>query len=329
MSRDPHGVIPKPAAPSVPARPLLPQMQVAPIHFEDLSGEQFERLCFAYALRYPEFVRVEWSGQSGGDDGKDVVAHDASGDAFIFQCANYRGVTFKKVKTDIGKIMAALPDRLRALRVVAGGKVSAALKVKIAAEAKAKLNVHDTEVWGAVEFEERLRLRAPDLLRRFVNGEAFPESPEALRALTESESNPPDVEIITALMRSFDRPAFRTVFLGESSLPRFKLALAETVNTLNTGQLPSGAMIPSRHAVRDAASKAALAQLVEKVVGLRAKFDELIRKKEIVQCSCGAPDCPVFMLHGRTAEIMDTQRQLILSAVRKLAPEAPATFYAV
>ena len=45
------------------------QKQVGPVHFEDFSGEQFERLCFAFLVRDPDFTFVEWSGQSGNDDG--------------------------------------------------------------------------------------------------------------------------------------------------------------------------------------------------------------------------------------------------------------------
>jgi hypothetical protein len=46
------------------------QRQVGPVHFEDFSGEQFERLCFAFLYRDPEFVHVNWAGQSGNDKGR-------------------------------------------------------------------------------------------------------------------------------------------------------------------------------------------------------------------------------------------------------------------
>lgn len=304
-----------------------PQVQVGPIHFDDFSGEQFERLAFAFLLRDPELHSVEWIGQSGGDEGRDILAKDAAGDDHVFQCANYARLTFAKIEKDIAKIIPSKPAKLRYLTVIAGGKVSAELRDKIKAEALAKLGLHYCGVWGGREFEERLRYHAPDLLRRFVEGVAFPDKADALRALTAATSNPPDQEIVTALMRSFDRPAFRTPFQHESSLPRFKKAIAETVNTLNTGHLPSGGSIPSRHAIRDASIKKAVADLVDDVVALRTTFDRLLKAGEIKPCGCGDPDCPVFMLSSVATQAMDDKRSAVLKAAHQLSPEVPTSFY--
>ena len=308
--------------------PRDPQIHVAPIHFEDFSGEQFERLAFAFVLRNPELLSVEWIGQSGGDDGNDIIAKDASGDEYLFQCANYARLTFTKAKRDIAKIVAARPPKLRYVTIIAGGKVSANLREKIKAEVLAKLKIYDTEVWGGREFEERLHYHARDLLRRFIHGEVFPEQPDALRALTTTSSNPPDHEIVAALMRSLDRPAFRTPFHQESSLPRFKTAIAETINTLNTGHLPSGVSLPSRHAVRDPASKKALGQLVEDVVGLRTTFDRFLKTGEIKPCGCDVPDCSTFMLSPAASQTMDAKRLAILASACRLTPDMPGAFYA-
>jgi hypothetical protein len=312
-----------------PQSPRSPQIQVAPIHFEDFSGEQFERLAFAFVLRDPELHSVEWIGQSGGDDGKDILAKDAAGDEHLFQCADFARLTFTKVKKDIAKIIPSRPANLRCFTVIAGGKVSAELRQKIRKEVLAKLNLDDCTVWSGREFEERLRYHAPVLLRRFVEGVSFPEQAAALRTLTTSSSNPPDQEIVTALMRSFDRPAFRTPFQLESSLPRFKKAIAETVNTLNTGHLPSGGSLPSRHTIRDASIKAAVAQLVNDVVALRTTFDRLLKSGDIKPCSCTDPDCPVFMFSAPAIQAMDGKRSSILVAARQLCPEVSTEFYAL
>jgi hypothetical protein len=44
-----------------------PEVAVLPIHFEDRSGTEFERLCFAYLLRAFDWKTIDWYGQLGGD----------------------------------------------------------------------------------------------------------------------------------------------------------------------------------------------------------------------------------------------------------------------
>jgi len=303
------------------------QKQVGPVHFEDFSGEQFERLCFAFLVRDPEFIRVDWLGQSGGDGGRDIVTRDASNRTYVFQCANYARLAFQKVEKDLRKIARKEPLGLHGFRVIAGGKVSADLKEKIEKAATDVLKVYGTQTWSGSEFEERLRMRAPDLLLRFVDGASFPEIPDQIRSFAQDSAATTDRDIMVALMRCLDRPAFRTHFNSESSLPRFKQALAETIDALNTGRLPSGVMIPSRHLVKDKAANAALARLVESIVGLRSTFDQLLRDKRIRPCGCGAPDCPTFMFEPGAAHTMDEKRQLILELARELDPDFPAQFY--
>jgi hypothetical protein len=175
--------------------PKAPQKQVAPIHFDDFSGEQFERLAFAFVLRDPKLHSVAWHGQSGSDGGKDILAKDANGDDHLF------------LESDVEKIAAARPPKLRYVTIIAGGKVSAQLKEKAQAEILAKLHINDSEVWGGREFEERLRIRAQDLVSRFVHGEEFPEQPEALRALATSsveQAMEVDVEKLVAVDPRWD-----------------------------------------------------------------------------------------------------------------------------
>jgi hypothetical protein len=58
---------------------------------------------------------------------------------------------------------------------------------------------------------------------------------DELFALVARSIPPSDSEIVAALVASLDRPAYRTTFHQESSLPRFREAIAETIETLNTG----------------------------------------------------------------------------------------------
>lgn len=64
---------------------------VSPIHFEDYSGVQFERLVFAYHVR-AGWRDLVWHGQSGGDQGRDVSGIELfdgqPARKTIIQCAN-------------------------------------------------------------------------------------------------------------------------------------------------------------------------------------------------------------------------------------------------
>jgi hypothetical protein len=150
------------------------QRTVHPVHFEDLSGMQFERLVFAYMQRSQKGQQIQWLGQSGGDGGRDILIQCNKRSSCV-QCANYKKLTFSKVKKDIDKLLksGALPD---SLIVVCGGLVSADLRKKISSHAQ-EAGIHNTEVWSGPELEERLRSETPDLLQRFVQGEEFPEMP--------------------------------------------------------------------------------------------------------------------------------------------------------
>ena len=160
------------------------QRLVGPVHFEDLGGDAFERLCFAYLVRCPELITVEWTGQAGSDAGRDIVARAADGTTMIVQCANRGRLSLQKIEQDLEKIAdRPVPDRAH-FRVIAGGKISAALRAGIAARAAAA-GFAQCSVWSGAEFEERLRREALDLLLRFVAGEPFPELPEELRAYAE------------------------------------------------------------------------------------------------------------------------------------------------
>jgi hypothetical protein len=152
--------------------------QVGRVHFDDLSGHDFERLVFAFAVR-SGWPNAEWAGQVGGDRGRDVWCPGNKKPASVFLCANYKTLTFAKVSSDLQRLASNGPKSVDVF-VVAGGLVSDRLRGKIMAEAT-RLGFLSVVVWSAVEFEERLRITAPDLLKRFFEGEAFPEDAEELR----------------------------------------------------------------------------------------------------------------------------------------------------
>jgi hypothetical protein len=55
------------------------------------------------------------------------------------------------------------------------------------------------------------------------------------------------MQIAKALLAGLDRPAFRTPFHSESSLPRFRVAIEETIANINIGTTPGGARLPSKN----------------------------------------------------------------------------------
>jgi HJR/Mrr/RecB family endonuclease len=296
------------------------------VHFEDFAGQQFERLCFAYLLRRHADRRVNWYGQLGADRGRDVVCTKPRAKALIVQCANFRRLTLAKARTDLAKLAKALESRGAQFLLITGGAVSGALKDKIIASA-IEAGFSSADVISGVEFEESLRVHAPELLRRFVDGVPFPELAAELAAFTQSAEESSDDEIIHVLALQFDRPAFRTHFHQESSLPRFKEAIAETIKTLNTGETPQGAHVPSRHLVRDASKRAALDRLVGLLVNLRAIFDNALRTGAVKPCGCNVPDCPTFFVDARAGYDLDRRRSEILSLVRTLDADFVGAFY--
>ena len=136
-----------------------------------------------------------------------------------------------------------------------------------------------------------------------------------------------DVHVARALLAKLDRPAFRTPFHQESSLPRFRAAIAETISAINTGKSPSGTQLPSKDDVADPAMRAALDGVVQRLAALRGALDDLVKKGEIRPCGCEEPDCPVHMLSDRACREMDRRRHELLAAARAVDPAFPVGFY--
>ncbi len=164
------------------------QSQVHPVHFEDFSGTQFERLCFAYLLRRPDYAHVDWYGQLGKDRGRDIVCDNLDGKIHICQCANYRRLTERKAREDLEMLATGPRSKDARFLLIAGGGVSGALKDKVRALATTA-GFSTCQTWSGPEFEERLRRDAPDLLLRFTSGLEFPELRAELAAFAADPSN--------------------------------------------------------------------------------------------------------------------------------------------
>lgn len=136
-----------------------------------------------------------------------------------------------------------------------------------------------------------------------------------------------DADIARALLAGLDRPAFRTPFHKESSLPRFRAAIAETISAINTGKTRSGRQMPSKADVGDQAIRAALDGVVQRLVALRGAFDDLVKTGEIRPCGCKDPDCPVHMLSDQACREMDRRRDELLMAAQSVDPAFSVGFY--
>jgi hypothetical protein len=164
------------------------EKSVMRIHFEDRSGTEFERLTFAYLLRQKEWRTIHWLGQTGGDGGRDIWG-ETPDTTYCYQCANYQSMTFAKAQDDIDKLVSngTIPEHFF---VVCGGVVTNGIRQKIINYARANLgDIKSVDVWSGVEFEERLYRDTPELVERFVKGEAFPDSREGLKSFNERLSS--------------------------------------------------------------------------------------------------------------------------------------------
>ncbi len=306
--------------------PRHPESTVFPVHFEDRSGPEFERLCFAYLLRAFEWKAIDWYGQLGGDSGRDIWAIRKTGETECFQSANHRTLKFQKAEEDLAKVIAGpsgLPTRFT---LIAGGKVTAEMKAKVVTHALA-VGVREAEVWSGPEFEERLRRDQPLLIQRFVEGVPFPETVDGLRTMT-LDGEVSDDEALALMAECFDRPAFTTEFLNESSIPDFKKAITDTIEALNTGvrRLRDGTevgRIPRKAQLKDPAKRKVVEEVVALLVELRARYDDFVASRDLRPCGCGDPRCSVFLIEPRAAQVMDDLRDRILREFGKVAPGIP------
>ncbi len=301
-----------------------PTKYVQPIHFEDFDGLQFERLVFAYHARAEKWRSIEWYGQCGSDLGRDIwgVRDDGSktGESVCVQCVNRVRLTFAKAEADISKVLTASNGVPARFRIVTRSKVSAAMRGKIKTLLTSS-DVRHCDVWSGAEFEEFLRRDAESLLKRFVDGEAFPDATPDLLAFALADKPLSDNDALDLMAKLFDRPAFYTPIHQESNLGDFKQAITDTIQALGTGisKARDGqliARIPSRQQLKDEGLRKKV-QAVEKALAkLRARFDELIRTGVVKHCKCKDPACPVYFMPSEAAHELEQLRQSALELFR-------------
>ncbi|MHA7232239.1 hypothetical protein ACX83E_00035 [Burkholderia pseudomallei] len=298
---------------------------VHPIHFEDYSGVQFERIVFAYHVR-AGWRDLVWHGQSGGDQGRDISGVEEFDDRparrTIIQCANRDTLKLAKAKADMGKAIKVVGPKPDAFKFVCRGAVTDIGRTRIG-EAAAELGIGHVTIWSGIEFEENLRLRAEYLLHRFVQGIEFPDAEADIRKFVDDFPGLSDTDALQLMAAVFDRPAFRTPFHQESSLPAFRQAIEDTIGALNTGiwRTREGTeirRIPSIHHLQDLRIRAVLAEVVRRVDELRRIFVTRLRDGEIRHCGCGQPDCPTYELTARAARELDEARHRVLSTFRSI-----------
>jgi hypothetical protein len=309
--------------------PLRFQKKVFPIHFLNLSGDEFERLVFASLFRMHAWHTLDWFGQTGGDDGKDIIGvrDNWYGDpeTVVFACANWKAFTSTKGISDIDKIVASLGNPPDEIVIVVGSNVSAETKEKCIAHGKSK-GVNAVQIWAGAEFEEQLRFHADSVLRRFFEGEELPHESSAIRELVAKLDPSDDKEAGALVARLFIRPAFMTPIWGESSLPAFSHAIGDTINALNTGiwRDREGAMI-SRicpgHLFSNTTVKNSLSKTVKVLIQLRMEFDTGLQQGLIRSLSL-EPDGPYFQIEPALSRKLESTRQkalkLVNSALREL-----------
>ena len=298
------------------------------IRFDDFSGQEFERLCFAYLIRRYDWETLDWYGQVGSDGGRDILGVRSNDygqqETYCFQCANHKHLRFLKIQEDIDKLCISLTQRPDKFVVLCGGKISAALREKIVKHATDS-SFPNTEVWPSVELEEKIRGDTPSLLERFINGDVFPDTSNDLKLFVYDTLKKTDEEILGLLALSFDRSAFITPFYHESSLPAFKRALEDTIQVFNTGvrRTRDGHLIshiPCKHNL-STSTQVAVNDIVNKIIRLRAQFDGFVRSREIVPCACGVPNCPTFDVSQKARDTLDSIRSDILESYRLLYPK--------
>jgi hypothetical protein len=303
----------------------MPSRLVQRVHFEDFGGHEFERLVFAYHVR-AGWSDLAWYGQTGSDQGRDIIGVEPLIDGIrrtIIQCVNRGNLTQNKAKNDLAAAVSASPE-ISAFKFVTRGAVPAKRRDAITSAADAA-GISHVIVWSGVEFEEHLRLIGEDLLRRFCDGEAFPDNAQALRRFADDYGGLSDRDALEQMAAVFDRPAFHTPFHAESSLPAFQQAIEDTISALNTGiwrnrQGDEIRRIPTVHHLRDPRIKAAVAATVRAVDQLRRTFVSGLRDGSIRPCGCGNPDCPTFMLDWKIAAKLDQLRSNALDVFRTAYP---------
>lgn len=303
-----------------------PAIMVQPIHFEDFDGKSFERLVYAYHARSDRWISLEWFGQTGKDHGRDIVGMrhvdgNPDGEKMFVLCANWKKLTFTKIKKDINRAITSSSGTPTRVRIICGYGVPAGLRDKAKQHASSQ-GIGSCEVWSGTEFEEHVRATAESLLQRFCAGATFPDSAHDLLMFAWGTQAINDSERLELITRAFVRAAFETPIQQESSLPAFRTAIEDTIRVLNTGiwQTREGNMIqrlPSANDVVDEQAKRRLTAAKRKLEELRTSFDDGVRSRKIQHCGCGQPDCPSYSMDSQCAMSLKEIRDSAIAEFRE------------
>jgi hypothetical protein len=266
----------------------------------------------------------DFDGQTGADLGRDIWGvrdnGEGRGETVCIQCVNRSRLTLAKAEADLAKVLKAGNGRPQRFRIVTRSAVSATMRSKIKAHALA-MDVQQCDIWSGAEFEEFLRRDAESLLKRFVEGETFPDAAPDLRTFALADCGMSDEDALALMAKLFDRPAFYTPIHAESNLGDFKQAITDTIQALGTGiwKARDGqviARIPSRQQLQDEGLRRKV-QAVEKALAkLRARFDELVRDGVVRHCGCNEPTCPVYFMPSSAAHELELLRRDALRLFR-------------
>ncbi len=297
-----------------------PAKYVQPVHFEDFDGAQFERLVFAYHARAEKWRSLEWYGQTGSDLGRDIWGVHDGGETTCIQCVNRGQFTFAKAETDLSKVLQAGNGTPQRFRYVTRSAVSAKMRDRIRAHVLSR-GVHECDIWSGAEFEEFLRRDTESLLKRFVEGEVFPDAVPDLLVFGQEAPVLNDEEALAMMAKLFDRPAFYTPIHQESNLGDFKQAITDTIQALGTGIWKSRdgnviGKIHSRQQLKDDSLRRKVRAVEMALAKLRARFDELVRSGIVKHCSCSDPRCPVYFMPAEAAHDLERLRRDALNLFR-------------
>ena len=306
----------------------LPARIVAAIHFEDLSGADFERLVFAYHCRSEVWKSLEWYGQVGGDLGRDIwlVRDNTLNETICIQCVNRSRLTFAKAQGDVAKVQRAPHGLPQIFRFVARSTISAPLRDRIKGHVLS-LGVDQCDLWSGVVFEEFLRNKTESLLKRLVEGEVFPDAESDLKAVVRSVKPLDDDEALRSLARIFQRPAFYTPIYRENGWGDFRQAITDTICALGTGMWKTRDgdfidRVPMRHQFKSASVREHLQTVELSLARLRTKYDELVKAGVLQHCACDDPHCTVFTLDSPdAAQELERLREDALNAFRMAYPD--------
>jgi hypothetical protein len=75
--------------------------------------------------------------------------------------------------------------------------------------------------------------------------------------------------------------------------------------------------------LKDPAKRKVVEHVVALLVELRARYDEFVASGDLRPCGCGKPECSVFLIEPRAAQVMDDLRDRILHEFGRVAPGVP------